>query len=127
MGLNLEEMDAQISIFQQLESEQAPVTLINKITVAPEQAEALLQAWTRDAHFMKAQPGFVSTQLHRGLAGSGVFVNVAEWESVAAFRAAFSNPEFRAHLEEYPPGVSASPHLFKKVAVPGICDGCDGS
>jgi hypothetical protein len=36
---------------------------------------------------MKRQPGFISAQLHRGIAGS----------------------------------VVARPHLFEKVAVPGIC------
>ena len=123
MGLNMEEMDAQVSIFAQMETDQAPVVLINKISAPPEQAAALLVAWAEDAQFMKAQAGFVSTQLHRGIGGSGVFVNVAEWESVADFRAAFSHPEFRAHIAKYPPGVSASPHLFKKVAVPGICAG----
>ncbi|MGI9305800.1 MAG: antibiotic biosynthesis monooxygenase family protein [Gammaproteobacteria bacterium] len=121
MGLNIEEMDAQISVFAQIESEEAPVVLINKFTAPPAQAEALPAARTRDAEFMKAQPGFVSAQLHRGISGSGVFINVAEWESAAAFRAAFSHPEFRARLDAYPPGVSASPHLFKKIAVPGVC------
>ncbi|MGI9298345.1 MAG: antibiotic biosynthesis monooxygenase family protein [Gammaproteobacteria bacterium] len=126
MGLNIEEMDARVSVFAQMESENAPVVLINKFTAPPEAADALLAAWTHDAEFMRARPGFVSTQLHRGIGGSGVFVNVAEWESVAAFRAAFSHPEFRARLENYPPGVSASPHLFKKVAVPGVCGGGSG-
>lgn len=125
MGLNMEEMDAQVSIFAQLETDAAPVTLINKLTAPPEQAVALLAAWAEDAQFMKTQPGFISTQLHRGIGGSGVFVNVAEWESVAAFRAAFSHPEFRARLAKYPPGVLAAPHLFAKVAVPGVCGGLE--
>jgi hypothetical protein len=50
-----------------------------------------------------------------------VLVNVAVWESVDAFRRAFSDPEFRARLGDYPPSTVASPHLFTKVAVPGIC------
>jgi len=56
-----------------------------------------------------------------GIAGSGVFLNVAVWESVAHFRRAFTAPEFRAKLDRYPAGAVASPHLFRKVAVPNIC------
>ncbi len=70
---------------------------------------------------MKRQPGFISTQLHRGIAGSGVFLNYAVWQSTAHFRDAFSNPEFRATLGAYPENAKTSPHLFRKVEVPGIC------
>jgi len=34
---------------------------------------------------------------------------------------ALSNPKFQAKMSEYPASVKASPHLFKKIAVPGIC------
>ncbi len=70
---------------------------------------------------MKQQPGFISTQLHRGIAGSTTFVNVAVWESAAALRAAFTSPEFQAHVAHYPDSAVTQPHLFQKVAVPGIC------
>jgi len=36
-------------------------------------------------------------------------------------RAAQANPEFRARVAEYPESAKASPHLFSKVEVPGIC------
>jgi hypothetical protein len=48
-------------------------------------------------------------------------VNYAVWESMEQFRAAFSRPELQEHLKAYPPSAVASPHLFQKVAVPGIC------
>jgi heme-degrading monooxygenase HmoA len=84
-------------------------------------ADSLLAAWAADAEVMKRQPGFVSTQLHRGIGGSGVFMNYAVWDSVAGFRAAFTNPEFQARLADYPESATASPHLVRKVAVPGLC------
>ncbi|MET4172832.1 hypothetical protein ABIB99_003925 [Bradyrhizobium sp. LA6.1] len=43
------------------------------------------------------------------------------WESNAHFRAAFTHPEFRAKIAAYPASAVASPHLFQKIAVPGIC------
>ena len=72
---------------------------------------------------MKRQPGFISTQMHRGIAGSGVFLNYAVWESPAHFRAAFEDPDFCEAIRSYPPGATVTPHLFRKVAVPGFCVG----
>ncbi len=115
------EMDDRISLMDQLSSEVGPVILINTFKVAPEDAEALLAAWAADAAYLKTKPGFISTQLHRGIAGSGVFVNHAVWESVEAFRNAFGDPQFQATFGRYPDSTVASPHLFQKVAVPGIC------
>ncbi|GJE75636.1 MULTISPECIES: antibiotic biosynthesis monooxygenase family protein [Methylorubrum] len=116
------EMDQTVTLADQLKDEGGPVVLINTFVVPPADADSLLAAWTADAEIMTRQPGFVSTQLHRGIAGSGVFLNYAVWDSVADFRAAFANPEFRARLSDYPASATASPHLFRKMAVPGICD-----
>ncbi|WP_027281951.1 antibiotic biosynthesis monooxygenase family protein [Roseomonas gilardii] len=118
---NFVEMDPAVPLASQLQDEGGPVILINTFTVAPEDADKLLAAWADDAALMKRQPGFISTQLHRGIAGSGVFLNYAVWQSTAHFRAAFENPEFRAKLGAYPASSKASPHLFRKVEVPGIC------
>jgi heme-degrading monooxygenase HmoA len=49
---------------------------------------------------MKQQPGFISTQLHRSIAGSSVFVNYAIWETVDDFKRAFTNPEFQAKMKD---------------------------
>jgi hypothetical protein len=48
-------------------------------------------------------------------------MNYAVWESVAHFRAAFTNPEFVNALGSYPSSAIAQPHLFAKVAVPNLC------
>ena len=115
------EMDKHVTLFDQLAREVGPVILVNTFHVEPEEADALLEAWTADAAYLKAKPGFISTQLHRGLAGSSTFLNVAVWESVEAFRAAFGDPTFQETFARYPDSTVASPHLFQKVAVPGIC------
>lgn len=72
-------------------------------------------------HILTAKPGYISTQLHRGIAGSSTFLNTAVWETVAAFRGAFGDPDFQSTFERYPDTTVASPHLFQKPAVPGIC------
>jgi quinol monooxygenase YgiN len=118
--LKLVEMDKRVPIFAQMQQEVGPVILINTFTVDAAEVEQLLRAWADDAAFMKRQPGLISIQLHQGIGGSGVFVNYAVWESVAAFRTAFSQPAFKEALGKYPASAVASPHLFQKVAVPGI-------
>ena len=119
--VKLVELDPHVTVFQQMEDEGGPVILINKFEVTPEDVDQFLAAWATDANLMKRQPGFVSTQLHRGISGSTVFLNYAVWESAAHFKRAYGNPEFQSKLQDYPSCAVASPHLFRKVEVPGIC------
>ena len=119
--LQLRPLDPLVPIQQQLGETLAPVVLINVFTVDAKDVDALLDAWTHDANWMKRQPGYISTQLHRGIGGSCVFLNYALWESVAHFRQAFTHPEFMGALAAYPSSAVASPHLFSKVAVPNLC------
>ncbi len=115
------EMDQYVSLADQLSDEVGPVILVNIFKVAPDDVDALLSAWAADAAYLKTKPGFISTQLHRGTAGSCTFLNHAVWESVQTFRDAFGDPQFQATFGRYPDSTVASPHLFQKVAVPGIC------
>jgi heme-degrading monooxygenase HmoA len=119
--LNLEPLDAQTPIDRQLGDAATPVILINLFTVDPADIDALVKAWEHDANWMKRQPGYISTQLHRGIAGSSVFLNYAVWESVGHFRAAFSHPDFQNALAAYPSSAVARPHLFQRVAVANLC------
>jgi heme-degrading monooxygenase HmoA len=121
--MQLREMDERVTYVQQLQEDGGPIVLVNVFKVAPEDAEQLLEVWADDAAFMKAQPGFISTQMHRGTAGSSTFVNVAEWESARALGEAFRSPEFQRRAARYPDSAVASPHVFKKVAVAGISGG----
>ena len=119
---NLVEMDEQVGIFTQMEENVGPVILINKFSVSPEDFDKFLKAWATEAEKFKQQPGFISTQLHRGIAGSGTFVNYAVWESAALFKRAVNTViNSQDRMSAYPACTVASPHLFKKVAVPGIC------
>jgi quinol monooxygenase YgiN len=118
--MRLREMDDHVTYMEQLRADDGPIVLINVFNVAPEEAGRFLQVWGEDAAFMKQQPGFVSTQLHRGTAGSSTFVNVAEWESAGALGRAFGSPEFQQRMEQYPDSAVASPHVFEKIAVPGV-------
>ncbi len=115
------ETDASVTLADQLAQEVGPVILVNTFRVAPGDENGLVEAWTIDAAHLKSKSGYISTQLHRGIAGSTTFLNTAVWESVAAFRSAFADPAFQATFARYPDSTVASPHLFQKLAVPGIC------
>ncbi|NYT29120.1 MULTISPECIES: antibiotic biosynthesis monooxygenase family protein [Rhizobium] len=114
-------MDPAFPIDRQIAIDASAIVLINLFTLDKADEQAFLDAWQADAAFMKRQPGFISTQMHRAIGESPAYLNYAVWESTADFRAAFSHPEFRAKLSDYPSSAVASPHLFQKVAVPGIC------
>ena len=117
----LRPLDPAFPIDRQLAVDATPVVLLNLVTLDKADEPRFLEAWQNDAAFMKRQPGFISTQLHRAIGDSSAYVNYAVWESTAHYRAAFTHPEFKASLAAYPSSVVAIPHLFQKVAVPGIC------
>ncbi|WP_064693233.1 antibiotic biosynthesis monooxygenase family protein [Rhizobium aegyptiacum] len=114
-------LDPAFPIDRQIGLEASPVVLINLFTLDVADEPKFLELWQDDAAFMKRQPGFISTQLHRALGENPTYFNYAVWESNAHFRAAFVHPEFRAKTSVYPSSAIASPHLFQKVAVAGIC------
>jgi quinol monooxygenase YgiN len=115
------ETDEHVKLSEQLEENVGPIVLINKFNVKPEEADQFLKTWEKDATYFKSQPGFISAQLHRGVGGSGVFVNYAVWESTTLFKKALSKINLQELLSDYPASTVASPHIFKKVAIPGIC------
>jgi quinol monooxygenase YgiN len=117
-------MDKKVTLSTQLEGDvdgDGAVILLNKFTVQPEDVDEFLKVFQATTKVMKQQPGFISAQLHRGIAGSSTFFNYAVFESAEHFKQAFNTPEFRSSMATLPPNTVMSPHLFKKVSVPDIC------
>jgi heme-degrading monooxygenase HmoA len=106
---------------RQLAFDASPVVLVNVSALGKADEQAFLKAWQDDANFMKRQPGIIWIQLHRAIGESPTYLNYAVGESTADFRAEFTHPEFMAKLSVYPSSAVAAPHLFQKVAVPGVC------
>ena len=104
MSAPLEERESRMSVI-----------LINPFEV-PEGTddEAFLRGWERAADYLRQQPGFVSTRLHRALAPDARFrfINVAEWASPQEFQAAVTSDEFRDIARGAGPG---SPALYEVV------------
>lgn len=114
-------LDASFPIEQQLRIEASPVVLVNVFTLAEADERDFLRAWQQDAQFMKGQRGCMSIQLHRAIGASPTYMNYAMWESTEAFRSAISEQDFMAKRTAYPASVVATPHLFQKIGMPGIC------
>ena len=121
------EMDNRVKFKDQIEEKiDGSVILINKFNVEPGKVEQFLKDWGEDATNFKQQPGFISTQLHRGIGKSSVFINYAVWESIEHYKKAikkilFSSKSQSPLLKYDDESLALSPHLFKKVAVRGIC------
>lgn len=119
--ISMEPLDPRTPIQQQLGENVGPIVLLNVFSVDPDHIDQYLEAWKTDAEWMRRQPGYISTQLHRAIGGSAMFVNYAVWETLDHFKAAFEHPEFKQSMQAYPPSVTARPHLFQKIHVEGIC------
>jgi heme-degrading monooxygenase HmoA len=115
------EMDEDVTLKSQLEEDVGSVILLNKFTVKLEDVDQFLKLFAATTEMFKQQPGFISAQLHRGIGGSSTIFNYVIWDSAEHFKLAFNRPVFRSSMADLLPNTVMSPHLFKKVAVPGIC------
>jgi quinol monooxygenase YgiN len=115
------ELDDKVSLGKQLQKEAGDVVLIITFIVEPEDEDKFVKTWTLAAEISKKTSGVISAQLHKGIAGSRVWVSTHVFESTEAIRQQYSNPDFPKKLSEYPDRIVTSSHVFKKVAVPGIC------
>lgn len=120
-------MDDRVKFKDQIEEKiMGSVILINKFNVDQDKIEQFLKDWAEDATRFKQQSGFISTQLHRGIGKSSVFINYAVWESIEHYKKAinkilFSSQSQSPFLKYDDKSLVISPHLFTKIAVPGIC------
>jgi heme oxygenase (mycobilin-producing) len=73
------------------------VVLINAFEVPADADDAFLASWEASRQFLRAQPGYLATRLHRSLSPETGFrfINVGRYASPQAFQAAIGQPEFR--------------------------------
>lgn len=119
--IELKGLDPSTSFESQLKEETGTVVLVNMFLVPEGAEEQAMTKWKEDAEWMKAQPGYISAQLHQGTGDSRLMVNIATWESSEALATAFSDPEFQAKHDGWPDGTVIYPHIFERVGVQGIC------
>ncbi|ALG90555.1 MAG: antibiotic biosynthesis monooxygenase [Confluentimicrobium sp.] len=94
----------------------ADVTLINVFEVPQGREEAAITAWEAARDFLRQEPGYISTELHRSLSPDARFrlINVAKWQSPAAFEAAIGRMQA---AEVFPriEGLVSTPALYSVI------------
>lgn len=93
------------------------VILINPFEVPDDKVDEALAFWEKAADYMRKQPGFISTRLHRALVPGTRFplINIAEWVSVQDFEAAHKAEEFKKLVEPYMELFPHYPALYEVV------------
>jgi heme-degrading monooxygenase HmoA len=93
------------------------VILINPFEVPKGKEDECLAFWEKAAAYMKRQPGFISTRLHRAVSPEAKFhfINVAEWQSAAHFHAAVGSEEFKRLTEPYMAVFPHYPGLYEVI------------
>lgn len=74
-----------------------PVILINPFIVPQGEEDKFFKKYDEVSAMLQSKPGFIKASLHRTLNPNApfAFVNVNYWESLAAFKAAITSPEFQ--------------------------------
>lgn len=89
------------------------IVLINPFEVPQGKLEESIKYWEACRDFLKKQPGYVSTKLHRSTKNDAKFqlINVAVWKSHEAFGKA--SQKMVKELGTIPPdGLKANPSLY---------------
>ena len=73
-------------------------TLVNVFTVTPETQQQVLDLLAEAGPTMQAQPGFISSTLHKSFDGKQV-VNYVQWRSRADFESMQKNPQAVPHMQ----------------------------
>ncbi len=92
--------------------------VMNRLTVAPEQAEQLEQGFSHSAGRMREVPGCRNFNLlkEQGIAGDTVYVAVTQWEDEAAFTAWTQSESFRrAHANAGQSGAMGEVHQYNAI------------
>ena len=92
------------------------VVLINAFTVPSDKLDETIAMWEQARDFLQEQPGYISTALHQSISPIARYrlINVAQWESIDAFKAATGKMRAEANLPRIE-GVVAHPDLYTVV------------
>lgn len=93
------------------------VVLINPFEVSEGKEEDALSFWEKVADYMRKQPGFISTRLHKAVVPWARFhlINVAEWESIDHFESVMNSEEFKNLVGPYMKKFPHYPGLYEVI------------
>ena len=123
------EMDKNVTIKDQIKEEQEnkngdSVILINKFDVSPDKIEQFLKDWAETSSLFEQQPGFITTELYKGIGKSSIYISYQVWKSIDDFKkgssSVLNSDDVNSRLAKYNDSLVISSHLFRKVVAPGI-------
>lgn len=123
------EMDKNVTINDQIKEEQEnkngdSVILINKFDISPDKIEQFLKDWVETSSLFEQQPGFITTELYKGIGKSSVYISYQVWKSIDDFKkgssSVLNSDDVNSRLAKYNDSLVISSHLFRKAVVPGI-------
>ena len=123
------EMDKIVTINDQIKEEQGnkngdSVILINKFDVSPDKIEQFLKDWAETSSLFEQQPGFITTELYKGIGKSSIYISYQVWKSIDDFKkgssSVLNSDDVNSRLAKYNDSLVISSHLFRKVVAPGI-------
>ena len=123
------EMDKSVTINDQIKEEQEnkngdSVILINKFDVSPDKIEQFLKDWEETSSLFEQQPGFITTELYKGIGKSSVYISYQVWKSIDDFKkgssSVLNSDDVNSRLAKYNDSSVISSHLFRKAVVPII-------
>ncbi|MFI6317043.1 antibiotic biosynthesis monooxygenase family protein [Nonomuraea sp. NPDC050556] len=88
------------------------VTLVNKLTCTGDLAE-FTRILERLTEYMRAQPGYLSSELLRSVRNPAVYVEVARWESAEAHKAAVTGDGFRERVSGLGALATVDPDVYE--------------
>ena len=96
------------------------MTFINPLVVPAEREKEFLEKWDRGAEYVRGQPGFITTSLHRSVTDGSRFqyFTVARWESREAFSRATASAWWIQYVRDF--GFSDEAGGFQ--AFPTVCE-----
>ena len=92
------------------------VILINPFKVPEGKLKESIAFWEKARDFLKEQPGYISTKLHKSLKPDATFelINVAVWESPSAFQAATQKMRDELKVDRVE-GLMGDPSLYEVI------------
>jgi heme-degrading monooxygenase HmoA len=117
------EIDPATPFRQQLEADTGPIVITNTYTVPEGHMDETIATWGKAARIGSKQPGYISAQIHRGIAGSNQLIIYSEWSAARHLKDYLNLPEVKALVATFPSGTECRPHVWQKISIDGVCDG----
>ena len=87
------------------------IVLVNSFTLKTE-PETFEKIFAETAKALHGKPGFLSHRLARSNQDPNSYVNIAEWESEEALRAAITSEDFKEHAMRLREVATSDPRVF---------------